>query len=53
MLQISWDGSLRVFGLPAESRNDQVIEIQLAETNIRYIGNCNCLALQPTKEESP
>ena len=39
MLRMSWDGSLRVFGVLAESRNDQAIEVQLADMNIRDIGD--------------
>ncbi len=39
MLRMSWDGSLRVVGVLAESRNDQAIEVQIAETNIRDIGD--------------
>ena len=39
MFRMSWDGSLRVVGVLAESRNDNAIEVQLMETNVRDIAD--------------
>jgi sulfatase maturation enzyme AslB (radical SAM superfamily) len=39
LFRMSWDGSLRVVGVLANSRNDNGIETQLFETNVRDIAD--------------
>ena len=39
LFSMSWDGSLRVMGIRPESRNDDAIETQLFETNVRDIAD--------------
>jgi len=39
LFSMSWDGSLRVVGVLAESRDDNAIETQLFETNVRDIAD--------------
>lgn len=39
MFRLSWDGSLRAVGILQESRGDNAIESQIAETNLRDVGD--------------